>query len=268
MMLDVHHFSYGWSTPLLSYATSFTGCLLGLQCAARGRHSRTHRWSWLGAAAVAIGGTGVWVMHFVAMLGFSIQGTSIRYDIPLTVASAVVAIVTVGIGLSLMARPEPSVPAMLGSGAITGLGVAGMHYLGMAAMNSTADIDYDTALVTASVLIAVVAAAAALWFTVRTRGRLATLGAAAVMAIAVSGMHYTGMAAMHAHDSGTRGTPHGATPVLLFGPTIAIIGVVTMLLLAAVGTTPQAAAVAGPGGSDDGAGTEPDRATSSASLPQ
>lgn len=156
MMLDVHHFSYGWLTPILSYATSFTGCLLGLQCAARGRHSLAHRWSWLAAAAVAIGGTGVWVMHFIAMLGFSIQGTSIRYDIPLTVLSAVVAIVTVGIGLSLMAQPQPSVPAMLGSGAITGLGVAGMHYIGMAAMNSTADIDYDTALVTASVLIAII----------------------------------------------------------------------------------------------------------------
>ena len=57
---------------------------------------------WLLGAAVSIGGTGIWVMHFIAMMGFEVQGTQIRYDVPLTVASAVVAIVVVGTGLFLV----------------------------------------------------------------------------------------------------------------------------------------------------------------------
>lgn len=243
MMLNVHHFSYGLLTPLLSYALSLTGCLLGLQCVARGRASSAHRWMWLGLAAAAIGGTGIWVMHFIAMLGFTIQGTPIRYNIALTVLSAVVAIAAVWIGLLLITRPRPPAMAIPIGGVITGSGVAAMHYLGMAAMNSAATIDYDTTLVVVSIVIAVAAATAALWFTLHrftlhTVGRLATLVAAAIMAVAVSGMHYTGMAAMHAHSSAHHTTPHGADPVLLFLPLVAIVGAATMLLLGAVGLTP------------------------------
>ncbi|MGV9677313.1 MHYT domain-containing protein [Nocardia sp. NPDC003482] len=238
MILDVHHFSYGWLTPGISYVMSFTGCLLGLQCAARGRVSPTGRSAWLASAAVAIGGTGIWVMHFVAMLGFSIQNAPIRYDVVLTTLSAVVAIVVVWIGLRVVARPRPSLAAMLAGGVITGLGVAAMHYMGMAAMKSTASVSYDPVLVAVSVLIAVVAATAALWFTLRIDGILATLLAASVMAVAVSGMHYTGMASMHAHDNGEHKVPMGADALQLFGPLVTIIGGVTILLLVAVGLTP------------------------------
>ena len=57
-----------------------------------GAERRLARW-WLSLAAVAIGGTGIWTMHFVAMLGFSVVGTPIRYDVGLTAASALIAVV-------------------------------------------------------------------------------------------------------------------------------------------------------------------------------
>ncbi|WP_040708526.1 MHYT domain-containing protein, partial [Nocardia takedensis] len=124
-MLDIYHFSYGWLTPVLAYIMSFTGSLLGLQCVARARAGEG-RVVWLGLAALAIGGTGIWVMHFIAMLGFSIEDSEIRFDVPLTLLSALTAIVVVGIGLFIVVRPRPSTIALLSGGAITGLGVGGM----------------------------------------------------------------------------------------------------------------------------------------------
>ncbi|MET7769824.1 MHYT domain-containing protein [Nocardia sp. NPDC005366] len=235
-MLHIYHFSYGWLTPILSYIMSFTGSLLGLQCAARAR-SGEKRLLWLALAAVAIGGTGIWVMHFIAMLGFSIQGSAIRFDVPLTLFSAGTSIVVVGIGLLLVVTPHPRLSALLAGGAITGFGVAGMHYTGMYAMKSNATITYNTPLVVLSLVIAVVAATAALWFTVNVRGLLAAAGAALIMGVAVCGMHYTGMAAMQAHGGEHRGTPEGTDPLQLLAPLIVGISIVTMLLLISVSLT-------------------------------
>ena len=102
---------------------------------------------WLTLAAVAIGGTGIWTMHFVAMIGFSVVGSPIRYDVGLTAASAIIAVVAVGIGLVDRAarlqgaeRPDPHRWR-----AVAGLGVAAMHYTGMAAMRLNGDIEYGTA---------------------------------------------------------------------------------------------------------------------------
>ncbi|MGN2637095.1 MHYT domain-containing protein [Nocardia takedensis] len=235
-MLDIYHFSYGWLTPVLAYIMSFTGSLLGLQCVARARAGEG-RVVWLGLAALAIGGTGIWVMHFIAMLGFSIEDSEIRFDVPLTLLSALTAIVVVGIGLFIVVRPRPSTIALLSGGAITGLGVGGMHYTGMFAMKSDAMLTYDTWYVVLSLVIAVVAATAALWFTVNVRGMIAAVGAALIMAVAVCGMHYTGMAGMHAQHAGHHDTPPGTDALHLLAPLIVGISIVTMVLLIAVSLT-------------------------------
>ncbi|MEV0027599.1 MHYT domain-containing protein [Nocardia sp. NPDC050793] len=238
-MLDIHHFSYGWLTPMLAYIMSFTGSLLGLQCAARARAAEG-RAGWLVLAAFAIGGTGIWVMHFIAMLGFSIRGAEIRYDVPLTLLSAVTAIVVVGIGLFVVVTPRPTLVALFAGGAVTGIGVAAMHYVGMFAMKSSATISYDLPMVALSVVVAVVAATVALWFTLRVNGFLATTGAAGIMGLAVCGMHYTGMASMHAHNAGHggHGEPVAGTGAMqLLAPLIVGISIVTMVLLIAVSLT-------------------------------
>ncbi|WP_336723314.1 MHYT domain-containing protein [Cellulosimicrobium cellulans] len=132
-MLDVHHFTYGAVTPLISYAAAVSGSACGLSAASRSRvdapwHVRS-AWLWLGAAA--IGGTGIWVMHFVAMLGFTVTSMPIHYDVPLTVASAVVAVVVVSVGLHLVMMFGYRPLLLVSGGAVAGLGVAGMHYTGM-----------------------------------------------------------------------------------------------------------------------------------------
>uniref|UniRef100_UPI000688CCCB MHYT domain-containing protein n=1 Tax=Nocardia higoensis TaxID=228599 RepID=UPI000688CCCB len=235
-MLDIHHFSYGWLTPLLAYVMSFTGSLLGLQCAMRAR-SGTSKPVWLTLSALSIGGAGIWVMHFIAMLGFSVHGAEVRYDVPITVLSAVCAIALSGLGLFLVVRPRPSVTVVVAGGAVTGSGIAAMHYAGMAALRTNATIEYQPVWVVLSVLVAVAAAIGALWFAVRVRGMLSTVGAAAIMALATSGMHYIGMAGVEAQAGHRHGPPEGSGAMQLLVPLIVGISIVTMLLLIAVSLT-------------------------------
>ncbi|WP_285692866.1 MHYT domain-containing protein [Actinomadura sp. NBRC 104412] len=238
-MSQVHHFSYGVLTPVAAYVMSFIGSLIGLQCTSRARAaSGLSRASWLALAAVAIGGTGIWVMHFIAMLGFTVSGMEIRYDVGLTLLSAVIAIAVVGVGTFMAGFGGPKAIVVLPAGFVTGLGVAAMHYTGMAAMNLAAEVSYTPGIVLLSVLIAVVAATAALWFTLRVRGTLATGAAAMIMGVAVSGMHYTGMAALNVRPAAGAAGPTGAGAIDLLMPLVVGVSVVAVVLLVIVTVFP------------------------------
>ncbi|RAY14552.1 hypothetical protein DPM19_12285 [Actinomadura craniellae] len=239
-MAEIHHFSYGPLTPVLALLLSFAGSLLGLRCTVRARDVEGRaRAGWLALGAVAIGGTGIWVMHFIAMLGFEVRGMEIRYDAFLTLLSALVAVLVVGAGLFIVGfggfRPRP----LLGGGALTGAGVASMHYLGMAAMNMSGHVEYNPLLVVASVLIALVAATAALWFSARLSGGWTTTGAAAIMAVAISGMHYTGMLAMEVHADPALGAPSGATALDFLLPLFLGVSLVSVLLMLIIAVSPR-----------------------------
>jgi NO-binding membrane sensor protein with MHYT domain len=213
---------------------SVIGSTLGLRCVAHARWSERPG-GWLVAGAVSLGGAGIWVMHFTAMLGFSIQGVTIRYDVPMTVLSAAIAIVVVWIGLSIVVRGRREVVALPIGGAITGLGVAAMHYLGMYAMKITAHVEYQHKTVALSIVIAVVAATAALWFMLHVRGLYATIGAALIMGLAVCGMHYTGMFSMQAGHGEHHISDGGREPLQMVTPLIVTVTLVTMMLMVLVG---------------------------------
>lgn len=236
-MAHLDHFAFGPVTPVLAYVMSVVGSLLGLHCTARARAATGGtRAKWLGLAAVAIGGTGVWVMHFIAMMGFRVDGVQIRYDVVITLVSMLVAIAVVGAGLLIVGfgegRPRA---ALIGGGVITGLGVASMHYMGMYAMNMEGVVGYDPLLVGASLAIAVVAATAALWFTTRVRGHLVTTGAALIMGVAISGMHYTGMAAMRITADPSMPTPVGVAAFDFLLPLIMGVSTLAVILLVTIG---------------------------------
>jgi signal transduction histidine kinase len=148
---------------------------------------------WLIAAAIALGG-GIWSMHFVAMLAFSL-GMPIDYQVGATVTSLVAAILVAGTALYIVGRWNASWKSILIAGTFAGLGVATMHYMGMAAMQMDATISYDPTLFGASIVIAVVAATAALWLAFNLEAAWHKVAAAFVMGAAIGGMHYTGMAA-------------------------------------------------------------------------
>ncbi len=231
-MLEMHHFTYGIITPILAYVASCVGAAAGLSATSRARAAKDarSRSAWLLVGAVAIGCTGVWVMHFIAMLGFTVSGMPIFYDVPMTALSALVAVGVVAIGLFLVGFAGDKTWALLVGGLVAGLGVAAMHYMGMAAMRMAGHVTYTTWIVAASVGIAIVAATTALWLCVHVKGWKATTGAAMVMGVAVSGMHYTGMAGVTVE--GSPGVPPGGTnPVDLLGPLIFGIAALTVALL-------------------------------------
>lgn len=225
----------GPSTPLLAYTMSCIGSALGLSAMSRARATAGNaRWRWLLLAAVSIGGTGIWVMHFIAMLGYGITGVQITYDLTETVISMLIAIVVVGIGLAIAVARRAALPALAAGGFITGIGVASMHYLGMSAMRMPADVHYRPLIVVASVVIAVVAATAALWAAMNIRGLLATIGAAMIMGVAVTGMHYTGMAAMLVYAAPPPAAM-GMSASALLEPLIGGISLTTIVILFVVG---------------------------------
>src|SRR3984885_8129042 len=101
--VQVYNFSHGLLNPGLGYLMSCLGSFLGLRCLTRARaYTGWSRASWLLLASVAIGATGIWGMHFVAMLGFSIPGQQIGYSVPVTVLSMLIAAVVVSTGLLIV----------------------------------------------------------------------------------------------------------------------------------------------------------------------
>ena len=238
-MAEVHHFAYGWITPIMAYSLSVLGSLLGLICTSRALRftaGRQRIW-WLVLAAVALGGTGIWVMHFMAMIGFTVEGSEIRYDIAVTALSVVVAIGVVGVGVFIVALGKPSVPKIAIGGLLTGLGVNAMHYIGMAAMRLDGEISYDPVRVGASIVIAVVAATVALWLAVTVKSGGVIFASAMVMGVAVTGMHYTGMSAMSVELS-EHGDVTGASSTNLIAPIALSVVLVVMGLVYSVLAAP------------------------------
>jgi NO-binding membrane sensor protein with MHYT domain/nitrogen-specific signal transduction histidine kinase len=154
---------------------------------------------WLLGGAVAMG-TGIWSMHFIGMLAFSLP-IPLRYGIATTLASLAIAIVTSGFALAIASRSQLGLGRLIVGAIFMGAGISAMHYSGMAAITIVPMITYAPTLVAASIGIAVTASFAALWLAFKLRAgqswhlALARAGAAVVMGLAISGMHYTAMAA-------------------------------------------------------------------------
>lgn len=191
--------SYIPSLVLISVLVAILASYTALDLAGRVT-SATGRavYGWIGGGAFAMG-TGIWSMHFIGMLAF-VPPFETAFDLLLTLASLLIAMLSSGFALWLVSQPK--MPALhLGIGALCmGVGIASMHYLGMAALRMQPGIDYDPGLFGLSLLIAVVASGAALWIAFRLRDQIrhvviARAGAAVLMGIAITGMHYTGMAA-------------------------------------------------------------------------
>ncbi|MGW1724375.1 MHYT domain-containing protein [Streptomyces sp. NPDC002306] len=237
-MGHLDHATFGWLTPALSYVMACIGAALGLRCTVRalGTTGRSRR-NWLLTAASSIG-TGIWTMHFVAMLGFGVSGTDIRYDVPLTVLSLIVAMAVVSAGVFAVGYGRDRTRALLLGGLTTGLGVASMHYIGMAAMRLHGDVTYDPVLVGLSVLIAVVAATAALWAALNIKSPAAVTAASLVMGAAVSSMHYTGMFAVSVRVTPSGAVLPGATVMQFIFPLAVGLGSYLFLTSAFVALSP------------------------------
>ncbi|HEV8680852.1 MAG TPA: MHYT domain-containing protein [Stellaceae bacterium] len=162
-------------------------------------NSRSARWAWASAGATAMGG-GIWGMHFIGMLAFSLP-CGVGYDPVGTVLSMIPGILASGVALHVISqRTDPGFKRLAVGAVLMGAGIGLMHYTGMAAMQPEALLRYDPGLVAVSIIVAVALAFVSLGIRFRFRtldssGVLAAVVAAPVMGLAVAGMHYTAMEA-------------------------------------------------------------------------
>ena len=191
--------TYSQSLVVFSLLVAILASYTALDMAGRlaSTQGRVARW-WLAGGAAAMG-LGIWSMHFIGMLAFHLP-IPVGYDLGITLFSLAVSVGASAYALWLVSRPALPWTRLCAGAVLMGLGIAAMHYLGMAALQMQPGIEYDPFWFTLSLVIAVVAAGAALWiaFRLRLEQRRALLlrgMASVVMGLAIVGMHYTGMAA-------------------------------------------------------------------------
>ena len=225
----------GFSVIIAVFA-SYTALDLASRVTAAERRAAT---LWILGGAFSMG-IGIWSMHFVGMLAYQLP-IPLAYDVPITLLSMVPAIGISALALFVIRQRSTRVSRLIVSGLLMGIGIVAMHYTGMAAMRMQPAIQYDPGLFALSVLIAIGAATAALWiagiFHPGETGRKVMyqkLGSAVVMGLAISGMHYTGMAAANvAPGSVCLVTPYGVASqwlAVLVGAGTFVILSVTLLV--------------------------------------
>ncbi len=244
--------SYNHSLVVLSVAVAIVSAFVALAAVPRihdhdANHHRSSLWSLVFGVSL---GAGIWTMHFIAMLALNIT-VPIRYDGWLTLLSMLVGIAfsTLGI-LPLRRGGQLNGRRLLGMGALMGAGIAGMHYTGMVAMHMAASMRYHYPWVVASIIIAITASSTALWIANNLRnsdvfGDLPIkLAVAVVMGLAVSAMHYSGMAAVHFYALPLAGGPlHGLDTRMMVMMLTIIAGLVqsSVLVMAALDQSAMAA---------------------------
>ncbi|MGV7114589.1 putative bifunctional diguanylate cyclase/phosphodiesterase [Paenibacillus kyungheensis] len=227
--MDIH---YNTEIVVLSLIISIFASYLALNLANKVSQSRgTHKIIWLSSGSFVMGG-GIWAMHFVGMLAFH-TGVNIRYDVGTTFLSAFASITASLIAFYVTLDSVMRLWKIAVGGAAMGIGIVTMHYTGMAAMQMDADITYNPFYLMLSVLVALGASYAALFLFRRFRSRpnfsLWKLYSSIVMGFAISGMHYTGMAAAQFHYTHTASTDESMKGQLFL---ITGVAVVTFLILA------------------------------------
>jgi two-component system, sensor histidine kinase and response regulator len=181
---------------LIAMAASYAAIdLAGRVTAARGAARRI----WLAGGAVAMG-IGIWSMHYVGMLAFC-PPVLVRYDWPTVAASLAAAVFASAVALVVVADKNTGWPQILAASPLMGAAVAGMHYIGMCAIRTSAVCHYSPARVFLSLLLAISISFVALSLTFRLRGSQKAFSwgkglSAIVMGTAIPVMHYTGMAAV------------------------------------------------------------------------
>ena len=200
--------TYNWALVALSVVIASLAAYAALGGAGRISAATTPvaKYAWLAAGAVAMG-IGIWAMHFIGMLAFTLP-VAVGYDVLITLVSMVPAILASGVVLLLISQERIGVWRLIFGGVLMGAGIGVMHYTGMAAMRMDAVMAYDPVLFGMSILVAVVLSIVALYTkflaTDNTQSLVhwATWVTALVMGLAVSGMHYTGMAAAYFFPGG------------------------------------------------------------------
>ncbi|MEA3070695.1 MAG: hypothetical protein QOD29_2141 [Alphaproteobacteria bacterium] len=225
--------SYNYALVALSVLIAMFASYAALDLA--GRITATGGWTravWLLGGAGAMG-TGIWSMHYIGMLAFVLP-VPVAYHWPTVLLSLLAAILASVVALGVVSRQKMGASRAVAGSVLMGAGIAGMHYIGMAAMRLPAICRFNSSLVVMSVVFAVLISFAALWITFHFRDEKKGIGweklaGAVVMGAAIPVMHYTGMAAASFTPPGTPADLSHAVSISTLGT--AGIAAVTFVVL-------------------------------------
>lgn len=217
---------------LLSVLVAIIAATLALQLATLVRAARRPLTRQLALFSGAFTlGTGTWAMHFIGMLSFSLP-VAVDYSPGLTAVSVLPALLASAVSLSILSSQQPS-PFMIALGGLfVGAGIGAMHYTGMFAMQLEGEMRFHLGWFLASIVVAVLLAmvALAVHYGMKRHLKLSnplSLGLGGIcMGLAISGMHYTGMAGVRFMiDASTQGTPVNNQAWLAISISLAVIGI-------------------------------------------
>ena len=187
---------------VLSVSIAIFASYMGLQVAsqaARASFVRKHVYLFIGSLVL---GCGIWSMHFIGMLALELC-TAVSYQFKLTIMSMIPAVAASWVSLNLITQGNLKHFQLIIGGILVGFGIGAMHYIGMAAMEMTPLLRYDLSIFVVSILVAIILAILSLWVRfglddigkIQLSRKLKVIISSCVMGMAISGMHYTGMAA-------------------------------------------------------------------------
>jgi NO-binding membrane sensor protein with MHYT domain/nitrogen-specific signal transduction histidine kinase len=221
----------------LASLTAWLGAWTALDVFRRVRtHVGTLRLAWLAATAVAMG-LSIWSMHFIAMLGFN-PGAEVRYDAGRTILSLLLAIATTAFAF-VFARRGGARREILG-GVVMGAGICTMHYVGMSAVITSVTLVYVPVYVVLAFMVAVSASTSALFVARSETTAFQRVLAAAVLAFAIVGMHYTAMFGVRVLPGPVSHVGAGGVDSLVLAVAVAT-GTLFILLLALIAAVSEQA---------------------------
>ncbi len=214
----------------LAMVTAFTSLDLAGRVTATEHRAK---WFWLWGGALSMG-LGIWAMHYVGMLAFSLP-VPVVYHYPTVMVSLLAAVAASAVALFTVSRERVSAVSLVAGGAIMGGGIAAMHYTGMAAMRLPAMMEYQGPLFALSLAVAFVTAWAALVLAFRSRQEKGAsrrkLASTLVMGSAIPLVHYTGMWAVRFYASAVPFNPLHTVRISWLGTLVISVTSFAALLL-------------------------------------
>ena len=187
---------------LLAYLVACAASFATLDMAERVSHveqpASQRLWRWIGACCLA---GGIWAMHFIAMLAFEVP-LEIQYDLPLTLVSLFIALIAAWLAMNTLSHVQLPLWRYGLASVWIGLGICSMHYVGMAAMRSSASLYYEPLLMGLSLLVAIGCSLAALLLSRHLRDgsgmfhQLLKYASSLVLGGAIVLMHFIGIWSM------------------------------------------------------------------------
>jgi diguanylate cyclase (GGDEF)-like protein/PAS domain S-box-containing protein len=187
-------------------------------------------------AASAVFGSGVWSLHFVAMLAF-ISGTPIAYDISLTFISVLIAIVGSMFALSVwLFSPSRSIGIVVG-GILLGVSISAMHFCGVLAMRVSGTLHFDKSEAISAIAFCLIFSTLALARSEALSTHRRQMEVTTWLALAVIGIHFIAMTGLsfepslvNTHESAVLGSSGLAIAVGSVSIAILIVSLAATLM--------------------------------------